>query len=82
MISIEINSAHTDLRERLSGRLLSELFILSYKCNKPGHLARDCEGEAVCRNCGQSGHIAHDCKNEPVCRKCGRSGHIARNCSQ
>ena len=63
-----------------SGIFYCRLLRCIYKCNKPGHLARDCTSDIVCRNCGQPGHVAHDCTNEPVCRNCGQSGHLARDC--
>ena len=70
----------TSLEERCSGSSLVSIMMCSYKCNKPGHIARDCEGEASCRNCGQPGHFANECTNPPLCRNCGQSGHIAREC--
>ena len=70
----------TSLREKSSGRKNCLLLSCSYKCNKPGHFARDCEGETVCRNCSEPGHLANECPNPPVCRNCGQSGHIAKDC--
>ena len=70
----------TDLRRLFSGMCCFDLLTNSYKCNKPGHLARDCEGETVCRNCGKTGHLSYECPNEAVCRNCGKPGHIARDC--
>ena len=36
-----------------------------YRCNKNGHLARDCkEISERCYRCNQSGHLAKDCEIE------------------
>jgi cellular nucleic acid-binding protein len=36
--------------------------IRCYRCNKNGHIARDCkENSERCYRCNQSGHIAKDC---------------------
>ena len=36
-----------------------------YRCNKIGHLARDCKETAErCYRCNQAGHHAKDCTNE------------------
>ena len=36
-----------------------------YRCNKMGHLARDCKETAErCYRCNQAGHHAKDCTNE------------------
>lgn len=40
-----------------------------YKCNKQGHLARDCpdkeeDDEVKCYGCGEAGHLSRDCPDE------------------
>ncbi|XP_045592226.1 DNA-binding protein HEXBP isoform X2 [Procambarus clarkii] len=57
-----------------------------YKCNRPGHFARDCkEEEDHCYRCDGVGHIAKDCEHssdEPSCYNCSKMGHIARDCPE
>ena len=48
------------------------------KCNKPGHLARDCT-YIECHKCGKPGHLARDC-TYIKCHKCGKPGHLAKDC--
>ena len=47
-----------------------------YKCNRPGHFARDCkESEDHCYRCDGVGHIARDCTNGPGERDSSPSGY-------
>jgi len=48
-----------------------------YKCNKTGHISRDCRSKS-CYRCKQFGHIANDCTLP--CSRCNMSGHQPRNC--
>jgi hypothetical protein len=61
------------------------------KCNKRGHLAKDCyiknpqpNREMTCYSCGGKGHWATDCPNKmkgtTTCGYCGRIGHTAEGC--
>lgn len=36
-----------------------------HKCGETGHMARDCENDAVCYNCGETGHLARECPRPP-----------------
>lgn len=49
-----------------------------FKCDQPGHIARDCR---TCFKCGVSGHMARFCRlNEPQCSKCRGFGHTSQIC--
>ena len=62
-----------------------------YRCDQPGHIARDCtnpqteqrrgRGEPLCYNCNGCGHLARDCPDtDKTCYTCGKKGHISRDC--
>ncbi|KAI1313848.1 hypothetical protein EDD11_002449 [Mortierella claussenii] len=93
--SIDANSAGNtyDLKREL-GHLEEEEFkgrsryymeptkereILCHRCNKPGHLSRDCT-RLVCTICGAvDDHAVIDCPLS-VCFNCRKKGHIADDC--
>ncbi|CAH1233560.1 ZCCHC3 [Branchiostoma lanceolatum] len=54
--------------------------LLYAKCNKEGHIARDCE-EVVCSRCREVGHVALACPNDIKRSVCQKSGHSSRLCS-
>ncbi|KAH9373512.1 hypothetical protein HPB48_003464 [Haemaphysalis longicornis] len=60
--------------------------IRENKCNRIGHLARNCkEATDRCYRCNGTGHISKDCQHRPEemsCYKCGKMGHIARQCKE
>jgi len=59
-----------------------------FKCNQPGHFAKDCTSEITCYNCSKVGHTSKDCPNNSnmetdiVCYNCNETGHSKRNCPQ
>lgn len=57
-----------------------------FKCNQPGHFAKDCTSEITCYNCSKVGHTSKDCPNNEnidsdiTCYNCNQTGHSKRNC--
>ncbi|XP_029675760.1 uncharacterized protein LOC115243150 [Formica exsecta] len=61
-----------------------------YKCNKPGHMAKDCrtknrpnEKEVRCFKCNKKGHMARSCDEKPKterCSICKKSNHEKKDC--
>ena len=49
--------------------------LLCHKCYSPGHIAKVCEQERLCRRCG-GGHLVKDCTSPAECINCG-GGHEA-----
>jgi rRNA maturation endonuclease Nob1 len=36
--------------------------VTCFRCQKPGHMSRDCKGKPFCNVCGKQGHETRDCK--------------------
>lgn len=55
-----------------------------YKCNRVGHLARDCqEQEERCYRCNDVGHKSRECnreKDQISCYNCKEVGHLVKDC--
>ena len=49
------------------------------KCNRPGHVARDCEN-VIGFNCEELGHVSRECPEPVVCSICRDTGHVANRC--
>lgn len=70
--------------------------ITCHRCQKRGHLARDCRQSAptmttrssissvTCHKCGKTGHYANTCRQPPQkpdqCNYCKRIGHVEADC--
>jgi len=57
-----------------------------YKCNRPGHFARECRmDQDRCYRCNDLGHLARDCSKEidsGACYNCKNPGHVQRDCPE
>lgn len=59
-----------------------------YKCNKTGHIQRDCRERKVyqeirCEGCRKIGHLQENCWfKDQQCYKCKEKGHLANNCTK
>lgn len=53
-------------------------------CNKPGHMAKQCNTIKICQLCNQAGHTADRCfmrtKSLVNCQVCSQPGHTACDC--
>ena len=50
-----------------------------WKCYPTGHIARDCNEGATCRECGAKDHVRKDCPKK-ICFHCGKMGHTISEC--
>nr|XP_042902374.1 uncharacterized protein LOC122270149 [Parasteatoda tepidariorum] len=41
-----------------------------YRCAGIGHLARDCQRDAICRHCSSNEHKIHECEERSYCANC------------
>ena len=39
--------------------------VTCFRCQKPGHMSRDCKGKPFCKVCNKGGHETRDCKGNP-----------------
>jgi RNA recognition motif-containing protein len=86
--AIEIQVSVPAIRDEDAG-------LLCFRCNQPGHIARDCaHSRRVCFECGSEDHLSADCpkksggdlkaalkKRGQVCFKCGDPNHLANHCT-
>lgn len=59
---------------------MEEKEILCRRCNRSGHVAKDCD-TINCTICGQDGHTSRNCQmTGSVCHSCNMRGHLAIDC--
>ena len=51
-----------------------------FKCNKQGHVAKNCTRTIICSRCNRAGHKASECRSALTCFECGREGHLQQDC--
>jgi hypothetical protein len=39
--------------------------VTCFRCQKPGHMSRDCKGKPFCKRCNKQGHETRDCRGNP-----------------
>src|SRR6202008_3461336 len=52
--------------------------ITCYRCEKQGHMIRDCQSRIQCNKCNRFGHLAKNCGVQ--CNNCKRFGHKTEDC--
>lgn len=60
--------------------------IRCYKCQKLGHISRNCTEEKSireCQGCGKKGHVQEECRyKDKKCFECGEKGHMKYDCKK
>lgn len=82
-IYFNLNNLPQDIRignENYKISVYRPMIKICFKCNKIGHMSRQCKGSARCRMCAGNHNMA-DCPGDlsPVCLGCKSEGHIMGN---